>query len=96
MKILALVTLKPGASLDQVRSRLLDELRGSWSPYRSGVLREVYATESPAQIVFVLEADTAGAAASQVSVLPLVAAGAFDVKFIELRPFVNWSMLFSA
>ena len=75
---------------------LLDELRGSWSPYRSGVLREVYATESPAQIVFVLEADTAGAAASQVSVLPLVAAGAFDVKFIELRPFVNWSMLFSA
>jgi hypothetical protein len=58
-------------------------------------LREVYATESPAQVVFVLEAETAGDASLHLSTLPLVAAGSFDVKLIELRPFVNWSMLFS-
>jgi hypothetical protein len=95
MKILALVTLKSGASLEQVRPHLLDELRGSWSLYRSGDLREVYATESPTQVVFVLEAETARAASLHLSALPLVAAGAFDVNLIELRPFVNWSMLFS-
>ncbi len=95
MKVLALVTLKPGTPLTEVRPQLLDELRGSWSLYRSGVLREVYATDSPTQVVFILEADTAAAASLQVSALPLVAAGLFDVQFIELRPFVNWSMLFS-
>ncbi len=74
----------------------LDPVGDRGELYRSGVLREVYATESPTQVVFVLEAETAGAASLEVSAHPLIAAGAFDVKLIELRPFVNWSMLFSA
>ncbi len=95
MKILAVVTLKPDASLSAVRAQLVDELRGSWALYSSGLLREVYATESPTRVVFILETADAGAAADSLNRLPLVAAGMFHVETMELRPFVNWAALFA-
>jgi hypothetical protein len=95
MKVLALLSLVPEAQLGTVRSELADELRGSWALYASGVLREVYATEDPKRVVFVMEAEDAAAARRQLAPLPLVAAGMFNVECLELRPFVNWSMLFA-
>jgi hypothetical protein len=95
VKILVLVTLKPDAPLEMVRAQLLEELHGSWSLYRSGILREVYATESAARIVFVMEAENAAAASANLAALPLVAAGLFDLQLMELRPFANWSILFA-
>jgi hypothetical protein len=59
------------------------------------VLREAYATEDPKRVVFVMEADDAAAAKRQLAPLPLVAAGIFELECLELRPFVNWSMLFA-
>jgi hypothetical protein len=95
MKVLAMLTLMPEAQLGTVRAELADELRGSWALYASGVLREAYATEDPKRVVFVMEADDAAAAKRQLAPLPLVAAGMFKLECLELRPFVNWSMLFA-
>ena len=96
MKVLAMLTLMPEAKLETVRAELANELKASWALYASGALREVYATEDPRQVVFVLEADDAADAKRLLARLPLVAAAIFDVQFVELRPFVNWSMLFAA
>jgi hypothetical protein len=95
MKVLVTLSLMPGAKLDSVRAELADELKGSWALYASGVLREVYATEEPTRVVFVMEADDVAAAKRLLAPLPLVAAGMFRMEFVELRPFLNWSMLFA-
>jgi hypothetical protein len=96
MKVLAILTLHPEASLEAVRAELANEIRGSWELFTSGVLREAYATEVPSRVVFVIEADDCAAAERHLAPLPLIAAGTFRVEFMELRPFVNWSMLFRA
>ncbi len=94
MKVLAMLTLMPEAKLETVRAELADELNASWALYASGALREVYATEDPKRVVFVLEADDVAGAKRLLATLPLVAADIFELQFVELRPFVNWSMLF--
>jgi hypothetical protein len=95
MKVLAMLTLVPKANLETVRVELADELRCSWALYSCGVLRELYATEDSTRVVFVMEADNAAAAKRLLAPLPLVAAGMFQMEVVELRPFVNWSMLFA-
>jgi hypothetical protein len=95
MKVLAMLNLKPEASVEAVRAELANEIRGSWGLFASGVLREAYATEIPSRVVFVIEADDCAAAERHLAPLPLIAAGLFRVEFMELRPFVNWSMLFA-
>jgi len=96
MKILALITVAAGAGMDSIRNGLVDELKASWELYRSDVLREAYATQSPGRIAFVLEAQDAAHAAQILGRLPLVAAGCFTIDITELRPFGNWSLLFQA
>jgi hypothetical protein len=95
MKVLAIVDVAPGASVERIRAELGLELKESWQLFEAGVLREAYATSSPTRVVFVLETDDARAADGHLRRLPLVAAGLFDVQCIELRPFVNWSRLFA-
>jgi hypothetical protein len=95
MKVLVTLSLMPEAKLDSVRAELADELKGSWALYASGALREVYATEEPTRVVFVMEADDVAAAKRLLAPLPLVVAGMFRMEFVELRPFLNWSMLFA-
>jgi hypothetical protein len=95
MKVLAMLTLVPGAQMETLRARLADELRSSWALYASGVLREVYATDDPKRVVFVMETDDTAAARRLLATLPLVAAGSFNIEFQELRPFVNWAILFA-
>ena len=95
LKVLAILSLKAKASFESVRAELANEIRCSWSLFATGVLREAYATEIPSRVVFVIEADDMAAAERQLVPLPLIAAGLFDVEFMELRPFVNWSMLFA-
>ncbi len=95
MKVQAILTLMPQTPLETVRGELADELRGSWALYASGVLREIYATDDPKKVVFVLEAADAQAARQALAPLPMIAAGMFGMEIVELRPFVNWSMLFA-
>jgi hypothetical protein len=95
MKILAILDVSPGAPMEIVRAELANELKGSWTLFASGELREAYATATPTRVVFVLEAENVAHAEGHLRKLPLVAAGHFKFELVELRPFVNWSMLFA-
>ena len=95
MKVLAIIDVAPGTSMDTLRAELANELRGSWKLFETGVLREAYATGTPTRVVFVLEAADTKAAQSHLDALPLIRAGSLHVDLVELRPFVNWSMLFA-
>ena len=95
MKILAILSLRPETPLDTVRAELAAELKGSWALYASGILREAYATEDRQKVVFIVEAADAAAARQLLAPLPMIAAGMFGIELVELRPFVNWSMLFA-
>jgi hypothetical protein len=95
MKIMAIVTLASSAKLSEVGRLLKDELRGSWKLFSENIIREAYATDDPARIVFVLETVDVAAARTHVQTLPLVRQGDFDMQLIELRPFANWARLFS-
>jgi hypothetical protein len=44
----------------------------------------------------VLEADDTRQAHEHLHELPLVAAGLLNVELVELRPFVNWTILFAS
>jgi muconolactone delta-isomerase len=95
MKVLAILTLMPQAQLETVRAELANELKLSWALYASGVLREVYATEDAKRVVFIVASADIDAARQVLAPLPMIAAGMFHMEFVELRPFVNWSMLFA-
>jgi len=95
MKVLATLTLAPDAPLETVRAELAAELRGCWTLYASGVLREVYATEDPKRVIFIVETEGNEAARRVLATLPLVARGLFTIELLELRPFVNCAMLFA-
>jgi hypothetical protein len=95
MKILALVDVVAGGNLEELRAELPKEIRGSWELFSQGVLREAYATASPARVVFVLEADDVAHAQKTLDSLPLVGKKFLRGELVELRPFVNWSMLFA-
>jgi hypothetical protein len=95
MKVLAIIDVAHDARLESVRAELANEIRGSWHLFETGVLREAYATASPTRVVFVIEADDANAAQAHLNELPLVSGGLVHVEFVELRPFVNWSVLFA-
>jgi len=94
MKILALIDLAPGVSLDAARAEVPAEVKASWGLFAAGVLREAYATSAPKRVVFVLEAGSVAQAAESLRALPMVAGGLVRCELLELRPFVNWSVLF--
>ncbi len=94
MKILAIVDVVPGTDLTTLRAELPSEVRGTWSLFAQGIVREAYATARPTRVVFVLEAADAADAERKLGALPLLARGALEAEYVELHPFVNWSMLF--
>lgn len=95
MKVLAIITLASSAEISGVRDHLHDELRKSWGLYSRNVIREMYLTEDPTRVVFILEAEGTASAAAELKELPLVNSGAFTLQLIELHPFVNWAKLFA-
>ena len=95
MKILAIIDVTPGASMERIRAEIKSEITGSWKLFSSGVLREAYSTSTPSRVIFVLEADDLKRATAHLRELTLVATGLLSVELVELRPFVNWSMPFS-
>jgi len=95
MKILAIIDVAPSAPIETVRAELAKELKGSWDLFASGILREAYATATPTRVVFVLEVEDTAQAEGHLSKLPLIAGGLLRFELVELRPFVNWSLLFA-
>ncbi len=95
MKILALIDVAPGAPIEDIRAGLKGELQESWKLFAEGALREAYATQTPSRVVFVLESASLAEAAARLQAFPLIRAGLLTFQTMELRPFVNWSLLFA-
>ncbi len=95
MKALAIIDVAPNTDRSALQHRLHEELNASWALYCAGGLREIYATDRPTRVVFVLESQDLSAASDLLKSLPLVKLGYFDFQLIELRAFSNWSMLFA-
>jgi hypothetical protein len=95
MKIQAIIDVASGTSIEKIREELAIEINSAWHLFETGVLREAYATASLTRVVFVLEAEDAKSAHEHLHTLPMVAEGLVRVELIELRPFVNWSLLFA-
>lgn len=96
MKILALIDVSEGASLERIGESIEDELRASWRLFKEGTLREAYASPSQTRIVFILEAENATAVKQQLVSLPLIRTGLLRFELVELLPFINWERLFAA
>jgi hypothetical protein len=95
VKVLAIVDLSETADRTEVFRRLDEELRESWKLFSANVIREAYATDDAARVVFVLETGDLAAAENALHELPLVQLGYFKVQLIELRPFSNWARMFA-
>jgi hypothetical protein len=87
MKILALIDVATGTSIEAVKAEITNELKGSWDLFASGVLREAYATAAPGRVVFVLEADDIADAQAYLHRLPLVAAGLLHTRYHPAHEF---------
>jgi hypothetical protein len=95
MKLLAIIDVVAGVATEEIRTEIPNELKGSWTLFAAGALREAYATSSPTRVVFILEAPDAAHAAIDLGKLPLIQAGLLRYELIELLPFTNWSVLFA-
>lgn len=95
MKILCLDIPSPGATFEQYVPHLHEELRHTWSAYKSGVLREIYGRQDRPGVAIILECDSAEDAKKALADLPLVKAGLIEFEAIPLGAFTNWEMLFA-
>ncbi|MFI1564455.1 hypothetical protein ACH4ZX_15610 [Streptomyces sp. NPDC020490] len=87
---------RPGERTDPDRtaSLLADELKVTWSLWRAGVIRELYArTDAPGALA-VMEADGVAQAQSVLATLPLVAEGLLAFEAVEVGTYQPWEALF--
>lgn len=94
MKILCLSHVKPGADLSRVEELLVDEERFAWDMYANGQLREHYASDMPTPAISIIEMESIEAAKAHFEELPINKAGLLEPQYFELKPFMNWEVLF--
>ncbi|MEL7173228.1 MAG: hypothetical protein AAFN05_09745 [Pseudomonadota bacterium] len=94
MKILCLWHVKPDADLSKVADLLVDEERFAWQMFASGELREHYESDMPTPAISIVEMESIAAAEARFAELPINKAGLLEPRYFELRPFMNWEVLF--
>jgi len=95
MKVLAISKDLPGADEEQFTEDILRAEAGKvWELYQSGVLREIYFTDTQ-EAVLILECDDAEEAHSHLAGLPLVHAGLIDFEVKALVPYTGLARLFA-
>ncbi|WP_299404770.1 hypothetical protein [uncultured Roseobacter sp.] len=95
MRLLVIWRLADGVSEPDVAPHMESEEKWAWAAYRDDFLREHYLTDDGATVVSVLEATTLEEAKGRIETLPLFAAGLIKPEFLQLRPFMNWEVLFA-
>lgn len=94
MKILCLWNVKQDADLSKVGELLVEEERFAWQMFASNELREHYASEMPTPAISIVEIESIEAAKQRFADLPINKAGLLAPQYFELRPFMNWEVLF--
>jgi hypothetical protein len=94
MKFLAVMRPPEGVDVrGQVAAYAREELHALWDLYRDGHVREMYLTGRPGAVL-VLEVESADAARSLLSRLPLISERIMELELIELQPFTGLERLF--
>ena len=94
MKILVLWRVKDGADLSEVEKLIVDEERFAWQMFATDELREHYESDMPTPAISILEMESLDAAKKRLADLPINKAGMLEPMWFELRPFMNWEVLF--
>lgn len=94
MKILCLWHVKPDADLSRVAELLVEEERFAWRLFAQDELREHYESEMPTPAISIVEMESIAAAKARFAELPINKAGFLEPEYFELRPFMNWEVLF--
>jgi len=94
MKILCIWRVKDGADLSQIESLLVEEEKFAWDMFAADELREHYESDMPTPAISIVEMESVEAAKAKLSELPINKAGLLEPEYYELRPFMNWEVLF--
>lgn len=77
-----------------VEQLLVEEERFAWKIYSDGELREHYESDMPTPAISIIEMESIDAAKARFADLPIHKAGLLEPQYFELRPFMNWEVLF--
>ncbi len=94
MKILALLTPATGRTLDEFRPHVIAEEVALWPMYRAGLVREMHFQPEPLTVALTFKAGGKPEVEAAVALLPMVAAGLFDIRLIALGPWLPVDALF--
>jgi len=95
MKMLSILTPKPGKQPSDFMPLRVPEEKQVWQLYMQGIIREMYWGGENIRVVFVLEVDDLHTAQTAIASLPMVQAQLFDIEFIELNPWQPLEILFA-
>jgi hypothetical protein len=95
MKVIALIDLSPGKTLEDLLPLRVAETRAAWELVKAGRIRELHYRETYTGAVAELEAASAEEARQWLTSLPAVQAGVLQLsQVIGLVPYVGFELLF--
>ena len=95
MKLLCLDIPRSDATLEEYAPHLQEEVRHTWTLYRSGIVRDIYFRQDRPGVAIIAECASVEDARAILRGVPLARAGLLDWEVIPLGPFTNWEMLFA-
>lgn len=96
MKLQATLTPKPGIDAAAFAPHVLEEERHVWADYEVGLVRDMYFQPDPITVTLIFEAEDAAAVSARLAAYPMVAAGLFDIRIVQLGPWMPLKALFRA
>ncbi len=94
MKILVLLTPKPGKDRAAFEPLMVPEERVLWASYRAGTLREWYFQPEPLTVTLIYEAAGTAEVERELDALPMMEAGLLDRRVVVLGPWVPLEVIF--
>ncbi len=95
MQYLVTLSIRPDADPAQVEAARAPSSQALWSLYLAGVVRQIFARQDNAGVLFLAEADSPQALAEALSALPFLQQGLLVGEAIALAPFPDLALAFS-
>jgi len=93
MQILAISELKTGATFENVKPHLAEEIRDTVELYLRDVIRDYYLQGDGNGVVFMMNCESVEAARAELAELTLMREGISDFRLIPLNPLKPLGML---
>src|SRR5579864_2081352 len=92
-QILAIMTVKPGITRDQIMKIMPEEIRATVRLYLDGKIRQWYSRADGKRVVFVLDCKDVAEATSVMEALPLAKERLVNLEFTALTPLTPLRLL---